>query len=92
VNVSATGQPFGVRRYTFQPFTIELPVITKTERDNLKTMWEVCENVLPMYLAIWENDFDYQQPEYVRIDADEIGIQKLADMTFEAKIDFVQSF
>jgi hypothetical protein len=87
---SPTGQPFSVVRPQRMRFDFSFPAMTTSERDEIRAAYNANGIHTPMWLAIWEESFDVQEPMYVLFEEDTIAWSRQG-YAWTTDISFVES-
>lgn len=89
---SPTGQPFSVVRPQRKTFNVAFPSIEEEERQEMIEAFEENGIHSPMFLALWEESFDVQEPAYVLFD-DNLSFDKgeRGGVLWSASMSFVEA-
>lgn len=87
---SISGQVFSDRRTQIKGANVQFPVISETERQNLKTFFLAVDKTEPFYLFIWESDLDIEPPLYVSLVSD-LVIQKAKGISYTVSFEFIEN-
>jgi len=94
VSTSITGQPYADKGYKFRQLKVHYPMISESERAQIKSMWNEVENDKPVFLLLWEDSLDIERPLYCRINQAEIPFKRSPEraLMWETEIEFLEAF
>jgi len=75
-SISASGQAYGDTGYEFRNPTINFPMLSNTQRQDLITMFKVTRNVYPFFMVIWNNNKDLETVMYCILENKELSFKK----------------
>jgi hypothetical protein len=75
-STSSTGNVFGNRGRLLLAPAFSLPIISQAERTAILAMFEDVHNIVPVFLAVWEDSLTVQAPIYCRIDQESLEFKK----------------
>lgn len=87
---SPTGQPFSVVRPQRTRFDFSFPGMTTDEREEIRTAYRTNGIHTPMWLAVWEESFDVQEPVYVLFEEESLSWSRQG-FAWTTSISFVES-
>jgi len=90
VSQNESGQVFADKRTQLKGANVNFPVISETERQNLKTLFTSVDKTDPIYLFIWENDLDIEPPLYCTLTTD-LEIKKANGISYSANFSFIEN-
>lgn len=83
ISISDGGQSYGDDGYYYRSPTINLPYLTSTERNDIRTMFYSVKNYKPVLLDIWESSNSSEEfPMYCIIDQTNIEWKKTDDINY----------
>ncbi len=75
-STSISGQVFGNDGQILLAPAFSLPIISQSERLQIREMFAEVKNIRPVFLAVWEESLDVQDAIYCRIDQDRLEFKK----------------
>ncbi len=78
-SIAPGGQVFGQGGVRLLASAFSLPIISQTERQAIRGMFDEVENIRPVFLAVWEDSLSVQAPIYCIIDQDRLQFKKAAE-------------
>ncbi len=75
-STSISGQVFGNDGQILLAPSFSLPIISQTERLQIREMFAEVKNIRPVFLAVWEESLTVQAAVYCRIDQDRLEFKK----------------
>jgi hypothetical protein len=90
---SPNGQPFSVVRPQRQRFSFTYPAVSESERQALRGAFAEVGIHTPVWLVVWENSFDVQEPAYVLFEENFLRWRKNKEngLLWETDLSFVES-
>lgn len=88
VSFSTSNQPFGDIRDNYNTVGVEVPIKTNTQRKAIRAMFNTIKNITPMFMSIWEDDQDFEDPYYCVLDKAEQSATKDENGNFTMSLDF----
>ena len=88
VEYSVSNQPFGDTRADFNTYNVECPVSTNAQRKLIITMFENNTIITPLFISLWEDDQDFEDPEYATILGNEKPFPKDINGNFGINLQF----
>jgi len=87
---SPTGQPFSVVRPQRLRLDFTFPAMSTSDREAIRTAYQTNGIHTPMWLAVWEESFDVQEPVYVLFEESTLSWAR-AGFAWTTSISFVES-
>jgi hypothetical protein len=84
VEFSTSNNAFGDIRKAWLEYTIEFPTIINTKRKELIAALNLVQNVTPLFIAIFDDDKDFEEPFYGTITSTNLSFKKDRGRLFQS--------
>lgn len=82
VEYSTSNQAFGDTRETWMGYNVEFPNPTNAQRKNIITMLNTVQNVTPIFVTIFDDDQDFEDPFFATITNQNVSFKKNSNVLF----------
>jgi hypothetical protein len=88
VNVTPGGQVSGSINYEYRTVSVKYPIITSTERDQLRQLFCELKNYTVLFVTIWEESLEIEKALFCVINQNSLSMTKNKLTTFSANLSF----
>jgi len=91
---SISGQAYGDKRKKSKIGKFEFSGVSKTQMDNIQTIWDAVENVDPFILLLWANRLDLDPPRYMKFTLNTVPRKRLnnRNLPWGSSLEFKEVF